>query len=864
MAYITKVDLAKQVKLKSGDTAKLDGNLTLGGELYLTRFLDNMDSDNIYVPRWNPETGRLTPTLANNIGNGNDGNSLGLKYRGTWGSPQMLPYFKGDMVSHDGLLYVLKIAVLYADVEPTEDMDGESEDEPWQVIAVAGYKGEPGENGQDGRDYEYVFLTGTLNTLPSKPTLANGDYTEDEFQEDDFVPYLPDQWTDDEPEVTPEKPNVWYMRRIKANRGDGYKWQEFSEPKIWGLQGGKGDKGDNGVSSFTSIVFYRSSLPPATPTGGSYTSPIPTTSGWSDGIPDGDLPIWLSNRIFTVDGTAPQQSTWSVPKQLGDTPDIDFQYSSVVTNPGTPKSDPSNWSETPSSSTIWFAMSKKKDGIWGDWVVFKVKGENGEDGATGDTYVRRYAVNGSTTIPPTLNNTSAAPSGWATSFPSTVPIGQYLWMTEARITSSGTLSSGSTWATPLRINPVEVDPVDGKSGPSMAYRGDWDSSKTYQGNDYVVDVVALNSVGYIARTDAGTIAAGISPSSTQGAEYWNKFTEDVDSVFTDFLFAYSGYIKQLEVGSIRTSDENTSERTTIGYQPTSTTDPTRGYNIFPRHGIRQYHPSGRIAAYMGTVNNYSYTATVGGSQITKTVNGWAIITFTDAAGSPVFYVLDSNTQNGIQYAQEISFSPINVFYIFGTELSSTATESDMYNWIAKTPTSTSTEIREDCYFNEITHWEQNGFDYNNLYTRYYVEYRPNRTVNVMSMGNETKYTLTTNSEDLVNDTWFVSVSVTGGSYDHPNSSPRVISTPFPGVLEYEFRYIDEGVVVRSVLIKVNINASNIGSATSFFNYRMEKSSNNTVIRTVGVEPITTVQKPTPSGMRLFYSLEGQYTSPSNG
>ena len=142
--------------------------------------------------------------------------------------------------------------------------------------------------------------------------------------------------------------------------------------------GGYHDTGivPQGPGVFKSIVFKRFSSQPSTPTGGSYLSPVP--SGWSDGIPSGTEQIWISTRVFTSDGESPQTSKWTTPQMASDTPDIDFEYSWVVTNPGNPTDNPDNWSNAATENSIWMAVRKKSIGTWSSWEISKIKGEDGE------------------------------------------------------------------------------------------------------------------------------------------------------------------------------------------------------------------------------------------------------------------------------------------------------------------------------------------------------------------------------------------------------------------------------------------------------------------------------------------------------
>lgn len=149
-----------------------------------------------------------------------------------------------------------------------------------------------------------------------------------------------------------------------------------TENQVWKMIVEKGEQGTRG--NFKSTVFVRQNTTPSKPTGGSYDSPVP--SGWNDGIPDGEQIVWASECTFYGAGGS---SGWTTPRQLTDTADFDVDYSSVADNPGTPSTNPSNWSNTASSSTIWMATREKHNGVWSSWQVSKIKGEKGQDGQDG-------------------------------------------------------------------------------------------------------------------------------------------------------------------------------------------------------------------------------------------------------------------------------------------------------------------------------------------------------------------------------------------------------------------------------------------------------------------------------------------------
>ena len=110
------------------------------------------------------------------------------------------------------------------------------------------------------------------------------------------------------------------------------------------------------------------------------------------------------------------------------------------------------------------------------WTVIASAGQNGSNGSNGTNgqdgtfFEYRYAVNGSTTTPPTLSITSANPSGWTTTMPSVGTL-QYLWMTVAQKNAAGALLQN--WSTPVRASgvqgPAGQDGQDGVNGSFTSF-----------------------------------------------------------------------------------------------------------------------------------------------------------------------------------------------------------------------------------------------------------------------------------------------------------------------------------------------------------------------------------------------------------
>ena len=161
------------------------------------------------------------------------------------------------------------------------------------------------------------------------------------------------------------------------------------------------------------------------------------------------------------------------------------------------------------------------------WV--KVKGN------AGDYYEYRYAVNGSTSTPPSLNTSVRTPAGWSTEQPSVGDL-QYLWATVAKI-SGDTERLLQDWSVPVRFTPQDgAKGEDGKS-PALVFRGKYDTTgkTTYYGNQYRVDAVYYEAANayFVARIDAGTITSEI-PTNTNK---WNSFGASFESVATNLLLA---------------------------------------------------------------------------------------------------------------------------------------------------------------------------------------------------------------------------------------------------------------------------------------------------------------------------------------
>lgn len=150
--------------------------------------------------------------------------------------------------------------------------------------------------------------------------------------------------------------------------------------------GAQGQTGKDGVSIFKSYAFRRtdSDISSQQPTGGTWDNPVPT--GWSDGIPAGTETLWQTVSTFKKDADGKTSNTaWTKPAMVANTSDLLIFYSDSVTKPSAPTSNSADgtvWKETATENTIWMAQRIKKYGVWQNWTVIRVKGENGADGTS--------------------------------------------------------------------------------------------------------------------------------------------------------------------------------------------------------------------------------------------------------------------------------------------------------------------------------------------------------------------------------------------------------------------------------------------------------------------------------------------------
>ena len=258
------------------------------------------------------------------------------------------------------------------------------------------------------------------------------------------------------------------------------------------------------MPSVHAVAFKRTNtdISSTRPTGGTYYSPTP--SGWDDGIPSGIMRLWETKAVFVPELPS---ATWGLPSPVGDTMDMDVEFSPYD---GTPTSNVSNnlapagtaatattdmWfdisrnSDADFSKMIWRAERTQKNGVWGAWTIVKVKGEKGEDSVVLDldNEMDSVAVNSSGITTSAVNITIHA-----TLYKGASPV-----------------TGGITPPDPDYIEINDVKPNVTLSGGVVTINYSYSRLKKFENKNYTVDIpVIYGGVTYTATFTLVPVFAG--------------------------------------------------------------------------------------------------------------------------------------------------------------------------------------------------------------------------------------------------------------------------------------------------------------------------------------------------------------------
>ena len=197
-------------------------------------------------------------------------------------------------------------------------------------------------------------------------------------------------------------------------------------------------------NQFISYAFTRSVSVPSVPAGGTFLSPVPTTAGWTDGIPVGTTPVYMVKRLFTDDGLTPQDVVWSTPQLLGESGSgAKFQFGPTNTGP---------WDDIPNATDEWMiACTQDSSGAYICDTANPIK-IKGEVGVTSQTSFKAYAFKRAvgTLIETPTGGSFASPipvDGVVTGWTSSIPGGTAnLYVSTRLFTTDGFAPQEANWS----------------------------------------------------------------------------------------------------------------------------------------------------------------------------------------------------------------------------------------------------------------------------------------------------------------------------------------------------------------------------------------------------------------------------------
>lgn len=281
------------------------------------------------------------------------------------------------------------------------------------------------------------------------------------------------------------------LREYKFLGGD------YTDPADWEEVVGGGGTVDPATLplKFTSFVFKKNIGQPATPSGGTYADPVP--AGWSDLVPAGIDPLWMSSAIFTQASLDP--IVWTEPVLTEDTDNVEYEYcltadvpapDMVNGKPLPPLEDINQrtyWHDDPTATDDWMAIGNKIGGEYPlSWDVIKIGGEQGPiggDGPDGRAYksstaftrsnlvgMEGAAVAGGGFSSPLPTETKISGNPVAVTWTDGIPVGdEKTWMVNFTFNDvdHATPSLTNIWSTPGGITDTATDDFEFSSSVSQ-------------------------------------------------------------------------------------------------------------------------------------------------------------------------------------------------------------------------------------------------------------------------------------------------------------------------------------------------------------------------------------------------------------
>lgn len=318
-------------------------------------------------------------------------------YRGTYNAAYV--YYRGDEVSYTNG----SETCTYRYINPTPGKGKNPMDSVyWAVVA----KGEPGKDGTDGKD----GING-----------ADGVNGKDGSNGTSMV------WKGTFTSAPLNPQNGWCYYNSTTKRSYTYQDGAWYQMTVDGADGANGTNGTDGLS-----IVWKGDL---------HTPPANPQKNWVyRDIDNGKVYIYngVAWALMVADGNDGTNGTDGI-----DGLSVFLTYHANETAPTAPTGNGTTqgWHTKPDPLDIWMSQKVAENASAGEWgTPIKMKGEPGKDGtdgisgSAGEYYEYRYAVNGSTTVSPALNNTAAEPDGWSKTMPAVGAL-KYLWCTIANKSS---------------------------------------------------------------------------------------------------------------------------------------------------------------------------------------------------------------------------------------------------------------------------------------------------------------------------------------------------------------------------------------------------------------------------------------------
>lgn len=323
----------------------------------------------------------------------------------------------------------------------------------------------------------------------------------------------------------PTQGNLKYVGFAVVTENDYYDGY-FNDPHNyeWFRLPDGGETGDSGTMVYAFKRWYER---PETPTGGDKTHPAPDPGPsikcpWSLGVTgDASYQIWMSSRIYYDDET--RTTSWTTPSLMSDTKSFQTEWakdddaaafyeqyiaSSGLTNLPSLETTASSgtviykvyidekdgsvkeevwrddvdselhygkWSDN-ANGAKYMAWSNRVNGIWQDWSVAKIVGEDGKDGITNRNVMAFITLDNEESVPQLPGNPiwyvpnyglSGQTNGWTMDCLS--ESGKFTWTTSGNfVLYNGVYYlDDNGWTTPARI--TGKDGVDGADGNGIEF-----------------------------------------------------------------------------------------------------------------------------------------------------------------------------------------------------------------------------------------------------------------------------------------------------------------------------------------------------------------------------------------------------------